>query len=163
MLAPNRRRGRSARRSPACSRRRNTRQGERGVDRQTHGRPSLIRSLRAMPPSVMLRRRARIREGRRLGASPIVAGIGRDQTGDRLAPAGDHYLFEGLDAVEYQIRDRLSFMRFVGLALHEAVPDATTTGMDRKQLTKARALKHVSIGLTRCCASAAIWPWAGRP
>jgi hypothetical protein len=26
----------------------------------------------------------------------------------------------------YQLRDRLSFMRFAGLALHEAVPDAKT-------------------------------------
>ena len=30
------------------------------------------------------------------------------------------------EQVEYQIRDRLSFMRFVGLALHDAVPDAKT-------------------------------------
>jgi len=28
------------------------------------------------------------------------------------------------EATEFQLRDRLSFMRFVGLALHEAVPDA---------------------------------------
>jgi IS5 family transposase len=30
------------------------------------------------------------------------------------------------DQTEYQIRDRLSFMRFLGLALHDAVPDAKT-------------------------------------
>ena len=28
------------------------------------------------------------------------------------------------DQTEYQLRDRLSFMRFVGLGLHDAVPDA---------------------------------------
>ncbi len=30
------------------------------------------------------------------------------------------------DQTEYQLRDRLSFMRFVGLALHDPVPDAKT-------------------------------------
>ncbi len=30
------------------------------------------------------------------------------------------------DQVEYQIRDRLSFMRFLGLGLEDRVPDATT-------------------------------------
>ena len=30
------------------------------------------------------------------------------------------------DAMEYQLRDRLSFMRFVGLGLEDAVPDAKT-------------------------------------
>ena len=46
------------------------------------------------------------------------------------------------DQTEYQIRDRLSFMRFVGLALHEAVPDAKTIWLYREQLTKAGALKR---------------------
>lgn len=45
------------------------------------------------------------------------------------------------DQTEYQIRDRLSFMRFVGLALHEAVPDAKTIWLYREHLTKAGALK----------------------
>ena len=30
------------------------------------------------------------------------------------------------EALEYQIRDRLSFMRFLGLELYERVPDGTT-------------------------------------
>ncbi|WP_373295035.1 transposase [Formosimonas limnophila] len=30
------------------------------------------------------------------------------------------------DAVEYQIRDRLSFMRFLGLKLSSKIPDAKT-------------------------------------
>jgi len=44
------------------------------------------------------------------------------------------------DQTEYQIRDRLSFMRFVGLSLHDAVPDAKTIWLYREQLTKAGAL-----------------------
>jgi transposase, IS5 family len=35
---------------------------------------------------------------------------------------------------EYQLRDRLSFMRFVGLALQDAVPDAKTIWLYREQL-----------------------------
>jgi transposase, IS5 family len=46
------------------------------------------------------------------------------------------------DQTEYQIRDRLSFMRFVGLALHETVPDAKTVWLYREHLTKAGALKR---------------------
>ena len=30
------------------------------------------------------------------------------------------------DQVEYQVRDRLSFMRFLGLGLEDKVPDAKT-------------------------------------
>lgn len=46
------------------------------------------------------------------------------------------------DQTEYQIGDRLSFMRFVGLALHEAVPDAKTIWLYREQLTRTGALKR---------------------
>ena len=41
---------------------------------------------------------------------------------------------------EHQLRDRLSFMRFAGLSLHDAVPDAKTIWLDREQLTRAGAL-----------------------
>ena len=44
------------------------------------------------------------------------------------------------DQTEYQLRDRLSFMRFTGLGLHEAVPDAKTVWLYREQLTRAGAL-----------------------
>src|SRR6185437_6498144 len=44
------------------------------------------------------------------------------------------------DQAEYQLRDRLSFMRFVGLALHEAVPDAKTIWLFREQLTRSGTL-----------------------
>lgn len=38
------------------------------------------------------------------------------------------------DAVEYQIRDRLSFTRFLGLSLADRVPDAKTIWLFREQL-----------------------------
>jgi IS5 family transposase len=41
------------------------------------------------------------------------------------------------DAVEYQIRDRLSFMRFLRLSLADRVPDAKTIWLFREQLTEA--------------------------
>jgi transposase, IS5 family len=47
------------------------------------------------------------------------------------------------DQTEYQLRDRLSFMRFVGLALHEAVPDAKTIWLFREQLTRSGALARL--------------------
>lgn len=44
------------------------------------------------------------------------------------------------EQTEYQLRDRLSFMRFVGLALHDPVPDAKTIWRYREHLTRAGAL-----------------------
>jgi transposase, IS5 family len=44
------------------------------------------------------------------------------------------------DQTEYQLRDRLSFMRFAGLALHDSVPDAKTIWLFREQLTRAGVL-----------------------
>ena len=41
-------------------------------------------------------------------------------------------------AVEAQVRDRLSFMRFVGLGLNDAVPDETTLVRFRQRLAKAK-------------------------
>jgi IS5 family transposase len=41
---------------------------------------------------------------------------------------------------EYQVRDRLSFMRFVGLGLGDPVPDAKTLWLFREQLTRAGAI-----------------------
>jgi len=45
------------------------------------------------------------------------------------------------EQVEYQIRDRLSFMRFLGLGLEDVVPDATTVWLFREALTKANLIK----------------------
>ena len=41
------------------------------------------------------------------------------------------------EALEFQVRDRLSFMRFLGLELHDAVPDATTIWLFREALVTA--------------------------
>jgi IS5 family transposase len=44
------------------------------------------------------------------------------------------------DAAEYQILDRLSFMRFLGLKQGDAVPDAKTIWLFRDMLTSAEAI-----------------------
>jgi len=41
------------------------------------------------------------------------------------------------DQIEYQVRDRLSFMRFLGLGLEDRVPDAKTVWVYREALAKA--------------------------
>ena len=41
------------------------------------------------------------------------------------------------DQVEYQLRDRLSFMRFLGLGLEDRVPDAKTVWLYRERLAQA--------------------------
>src|SRR4030088_2193094 len=43
------------------------------------------------------------------------------------------------DQAEYQLRDRFSFMRFLGLELEDAVPDAKTLWLSRAALAKAGA------------------------
>jgi transposase, IS5 family len=47
------------------------------------------------------------------------------------------------DQTEYQLKDRLSFMRFAGLALHDAVPDAKTIWLYREQLARAGAAERL--------------------
>lgn len=47
------------------------------------------------------------------------------------------------EAMEYQLRDRLSFMRFVGLGLEDAVPDAKTLWLYREALAKAGAVEKL--------------------
>src|SRR5258708_30235235 len=41
------------------------------------------------------------------------------------------------EQVEYQVRDRLSFSRFLGLAIEDSIPDATTLWLVPGQLAKA--------------------------
>jgi len=41
------------------------------------------------------------------------------------------------DQTEYQVRDRLSFMRFLGLDLAGCIPDAKTIWLFRETLTQA--------------------------
>ena len=47
------------------------------------------------------------------------------------------------DQTEYQLRDRLSFMRFTGLAMHDPVPDAKTIWLYREQLARAGAAERL--------------------
>lgn len=47
------------------------------------------------------------------------------------------------DAVEYQILDRISFMRFLGLTLGDRVPDAKTIWLFREQLTNSNLTKEL--------------------
>lgn len=45
------------------------------------------------------------------------------------------------DRLEYQIRDRISFMRFLGLAISDRVPDAKTVWLFRESLTELKLTK----------------------
>mgnify|MGYP002526209541 FL=1 len=45
------------------------------------------------------------------------------------------------DQVEYQLRDRLSFMRFLGLGIEDKVPDAKTVWLYREQLAQAGVIE----------------------
>jgi IS5 family transposase len=47
------------------------------------------------------------------------------------------------DQIEFQIRDRLSFMRFLGLGIGDTVPDAKTIWLFREQLTEAKLIKKL--------------------
>ena len=45
--------------------------------------------------------------------------------------------------VEYQVRDRLSFSRFLGLAIEDSIPDATTLWLFREKLAKSGLIKKL--------------------
>jgi len=47
------------------------------------------------------------------------------------------------DQIEFQIRDRLSFMRFLDLGIGDTVPDAKTVWLFREQLTEAKLIKKL--------------------
>ena len=47
------------------------------------------------------------------------------------------------EQAEFQVRDRLSFMRFLGLGPGDPVPDATTIWLFREQLTKTGAVEKL--------------------
>jgi IS5 family transposase len=56
------------------------------------------------------------------------------------------------DKTEHQLRDRWSFMRFVGLAQHDPVPDAKTIWLYREQLARGdRAIERLFAILRRFC------------
>jgi hypothetical protein len=47
------------------------------------------------------------------------------------------------DQTEYQLKDRLSFMRFVGLVLHDPLSDAKTIWLYREQLARASTAEEL--------------------
>ena len=47
------------------------------------------------------------------------------------------------DQVEYQVRDRLSFSRFLGLAIEDSIPDATTLWLFREKLARAGLIEQL--------------------
>ena len=47
------------------------------------------------------------------------------------------------DQLEYQVRDRLSFMRFLGLGLEDRVPDAKTVWLYREALARAGKVEEL--------------------
>jgi IS5 family transposase len=47
------------------------------------------------------------------------------------------------EKIEFQIRDRISFMRFLGLSLGDAVPDEKTIWLFREQLTEDGRIKRL--------------------
>src|SRR6478752_358810 len=47
------------------------------------------------------------------------------------------------EQVEYQVRDRLSFSRFLGLAIADSIPDATTLWLFREKLAKAGLIEKL--------------------
>lgn len=53
------------------------------------------------------------------------------------------------DQTEYQINDRISFLRFLGLSLGERVPDAKTIWLFRDTLTKANVIEELFADFNR--------------
>lgn len=49
------------------------------------------------------------------------------------------------EQVEFQVKDRLSFMRFLGISLHERVPDAKTIWLYRERLKRKKLLDRLFI------------------
>src|SRR3954454_13895082 len=47
------------------------------------------------------------------------------------------------EQVEYQVRDRLSFTRFLRLGIEDSIPDATTVWLFREKLAKAGLIEKL--------------------
>lgn len=80
---------------------------------------------------------------------PLVAALRRSVRGKGGRPPFDPVLMFKIlvlqplyslsdEATEFQIKDRLSFQRFLGLGLDGTVPDATTVWLFRESLVKAK-------------------------
>ena len=53
------------------------------------------------------------------------------------------------DQMEYQIKDRLSFMRFLGLELHHSIPDAKTIWLYRERLKGKKVMRQLFDGFEK--------------
>ena len=60
------------------------------------------------------------------------------------------------DQIEYQVRDRLSFMRFLGLGLEDRVPDAKTVWLYREGLAQAGLVEELFTPVRRLSGAAGI-------
>ena len=99
---------------------------------------------------------------------PQLEAVWRTPRAERKSPSGRTpwaaiVIFKGLllgvlynlsdEQIEYQIRDRLSFARFLGLGVEGGVPDATTFWLYREQLTRAGAIEELFETFDRYLAS----------
>jgi IS5 family transposase len=68
------------------------------------------------------------------------------------------------EQVEYQVRDRMSFTRFLRLGIEDSIPDATTVWLFREKLAKAGliSLRSCSTASTSTSPPKATWRVAGR-
>lgn len=66
------------------------------------------------------------------------------------------------ERTEFLINDRLSFMRFLGLALGDRVPDATTIWLFREKLTKAGAIEALFTRFDQVVRAAGYIPMSGQ-
>ena len=66
------------------------------------------------------------------------------------------------DQTEYQIRDRLSFMQFLGLDLHQPIPDAKTIGSFVKRWPRQESSRHCLLNLRPIWRRKAFSPAEGR-
>ena len=82
----------------------------------------------------------RIASGRR-EREGMDAGIGAKATDLALNLQALNNLSD--DQVEYQVRDRLSFSRFLGLAIEDSIPDATTLWLFREKLARAGLIEQL--------------------
>ena len=99
---------------------------------------------------------------------PQLEAVWRTPRAERKSPSGRTpwdaiVIFKGLllgvlynlsdEQIEYQIRDRLSFARFLGLGVEGGVPDATTFWLYREQLTRGGAIEELFETFDRYLAS----------
>src|SRR6202051_4053409 len=62
---------------------------------------------------------------------------------------------------EYQVRDRLSFSRFLGLAIEDSIPDATTLWLFREKLAEAGLIEKLLERLDQHFGTQGYMEWGG--